>query len=293
MSSEERNDSQNITITRKTVFIALAILLVAGLVIGASLGAFESLAKVFQGEEIVATVNGEEITKEEFAQVLEQQKLQYQMQGIDLNSEEMLPMLKDLEQQVLYNNFIIPILLQQKAKETITVSEEEVEEHYQQYVAAFGGEAELEQQMEAANISRKELDEEIIRELSIDKYLESYMEKYLEDHPEERIDEDIEFSLDEIEDYYQQLREAYDEMKKILEENDPEMPLEQVEMQYQMLVAQYGDPLVEDNFAEIKPLLEKTMRQGKVGQAREEKMQRVIMEHIEDLQEKSEIEIFI
>lgn len=292
MSSEERKNSRSFSVTRKTIFITVALILVAGLTIGVLSGAL-NVTQIFQGEEIVATVNGEEITMDEFARVLEQQKMQYLIQGIDLDSKEMSDMLKELEQHVLESYFIIPVLLQQKAAEEIVVSEDEIEERYREYVDAFGGEAQLAEQMEAANLSRAELDEEITRELSIGNYLDSYLAEYLADHPGERIDENVAFSRDEIEERYHQLRESYAQLKELLKEDDPEMPREQLELQFLQLEEQYGELLAEDDFEAIKPQLAYEMRREIVEHQRQEKEQRIIIAHIEELLEKSEIKKYI
>jgi len=218
--------------------------------------------------------------------------MEYQMQGVDLDSEEMSDTLEELEQHVLDNYFIIPTLIKQKAEEEgITVSSEEVEERYQEYVATFGGEEELLQQLEAVNMTREDIDEDIAHELSIQNYLDYYMEQYLEDNPEEKVVEDeIEVTTEDLEEYYQQLRSDYNEIKELLEEGDPEMPIEQVEAYYELLTEQYGEALEKDDFEAIKPQLEEEIREEMTAQMKEEKLQRVISEHVRKLREQSDIE---
>ncbi len=307
----ENQDNANISITRKTVYIAIAIIIVAGLGISFLLGVFDSPTEVadepevadeldqidemdeVENGEVIATVNGEEVTRAEFNQALEQEKMQYQMQGIDLESEEMADMVGELEEQVLDNYFIIPLILQQKAEKVGTeISDEEIEERYQQYVTEFGGEDALEEQMEMAGLDREELEKEIVKELSLQKYLDNYMDEYLEENPDERIAvEEIDLSDEEVEDRYQQILDAYNELNELLEEDDPEMPREQVEMQLSQIEQQYSDVLETDDFEEAKPILEDEMREGKVAAERQEKQQRVYMDHIEDLRDEFDIDI--
>lgn len=291
----KRKKNTKSSVPRKKGSITIAIVLLVGLALSTSLFGCDGETGISQGEEVIATVNGEEITKEEFAQAIEQEKIQYQMQGIDLDSEEMASTLKELEQQVLDNYFIIPMLITQQAeKEGITISDEEIEERYQEYVTAFGGEEELLEQMELANMSRSKLDDDIVRELSIQNYLEQYMDKYLEENPGERIiEEEIEIERAELEAYYEQIINEIYELKELMEADDPDIPMEQVEMYFLQLEELYGDILEEEYSEEAMLQLEKEMREQRAFQMKEEKVQRVILEHISNLKENSDIEINI
>lgn len=291
----KRKKNTKSSVPRKKGSIKIAIVLLIGLTLSTSLFGCDGETGISQGEEVIATVNGEEITKEEFAQAIEQEKIQYQMQGIDLDSEEMASTLKELEQQVLDNYFIIPMLITQQAeKEGITISDEEIEERYQEYVTAFGGEEELLEQMELANMSRSKLDDDIVRELSIQNYLEQYMDKYLEENSGERIiEEEIEIERAELEAYYEQIINEIYELKELMETDDPDIPMEQVEMYFLQLEELYGDILEEEYSEEAMLQLEKEMREQRAFQMKEEKVQRVILEHISNLKENSDIEINI
>lgn len=298
MTSENNENTKQVKVSRKTMYIAAAVFVVAA-VIGAAafLGVFEDLtdpAEVSENGEIVARVNGEEVTRAEFETILEQEKMQYEMQGMDLESEEMSDMLGELQQHVLDNYFVIPILLEQKAQEEgIEISEEEIEDRYQDYVAQFGGEEQLKEQMAAVDVTRDELDEDIIRELTIQNYIEQYLEEYLEENPEEQIDkESIELSEEEIEHRYQQLQEQYARLKEMIEEDDPDLPREQLEMQLLQIEEQYGEILEEENFEEIKPVLKEEMIEERAAREKQEKEQSILMAHIEELQEESEVETY-
>lgn len=248
---------------------------------------------VGENGEVVATVNGEEIYRVELDQAVEQEMMQYQMEGIDPESDEMEGMIEELEEHVLENYFIIPTMVRQKAEEEgITVGEEEVEARFQEYAEAFGGEEALLDQMAQAQMTREDIDQDIEKELITQNYLDQYMEGYLEDNPEERVEEEeIEISSDEVEEHYEQLRAEYLEVQEMLEEDDPEMPSEQIEMYYQQLVEQYGEALEEDDFEAIKPQLEEELRQQMTEQMKEEKVQRVLSELVQQLREESDIEI--
>lgn len=249
--------------------------------------------EVAENGEVVATVNDEEIYRSELDQAMEQEMMQYEMQGVDLESDEMAEMIDELEEQVLENYFIVPTLVRQKAEEEeITVSEEEVEARFQEYAEAFGGEEALMDQMSQVNMSREDIDRDIVNELTVQSYLDQYMEDYLEENPEEKVvEEEIEITSAELEEHYEQLRTEYLEFREMLEEGDPEMPLEQIEMYYQQLVEQYGEALEEDDFEAIKQQLEEEIRQQMADQMKEEKVQRVLTELVSQLRENSDIEI--
>ncbi|MGM0652268.1 MAG: SurA N-terminal domain-containing protein [Bacillota bacterium] len=243
--------------------------------------------------EVVATVDGEKIFRAELDQAVEQEMMQYEMQGVDLESEEMAGAIDQLEEQVLENYFITPTLVRQKAEEEgIKVSEEEVEARFQEYAEAFGGEEALLNQMAQAGMTREDIDRDIVNELTVQNYLDQYMEEYLEDNPEERVNEaEIELTSDELKEHYEELRSQYLEIQEMLEKEDSEIPSEQIEMYNQQLVERYGKALEKDDFEAIKPQLEEEIRQQMTEQMKEEKVQRVLTELVTQLREESNIEI--
>lgn len=280
----------------KTICIAAAVIVVATVGLAFALGAFEGITdpqEVPDNEEVVATVNGETVSRVEFEQALEQEKMQYQMQGIDLDSEEMSEMLSELENHVLNNYFVIPILLEKRAEAAgINISEDEIEDRYQDYVAQLGGEEQLEEQMAAVDLSRDDLDQDISRELTITKYIEQYLEDYYEENPDEKVDEaSIDLSDDEIEEQYQQLLNHYNNLQEMLEEDDPDMPREQLEAQLSQIEDNYGEMLEEDNFEDIKPILREEMLERRIAQETQAKEQQILTDHFEELREESDIEI--
>jgi len=295
MSNDNNENVKQINISRKTLYLAIAAIAVVGIGIAAMLGLFGDLTgpeEAAANGEVIATVNGEEVTRAEFEQALEQEKMQYEMQGIDLDSEEMSEMLRELEEHVLENYFVVPILLEQRAREMdITASEEEIEERYQEYATQFGGEEELEEQMAALDLSREELEQDITRELILHNYIDRYLEEYLEDNPDEKIDrDDIELEAEEVENQYQQILDQYNQITEMLEEDDPDMPREQLEMQLSQVEERYGHLLEAESFEDVKEEMEEEMIEERIALQRQEKEQRILMEHIETLLEASEVE---
>ncbi len=207
--------------SRKLVIIAAAGLLVIGLTAGFILGLFDNpvpvteqadqagetediaTEKEFENGEVIAIINSKEVTRAEFNQAMEQRKMEYAMHGIDLESEDMAELLKEVENEVIENFFVIPIILEQKAKqEDITITTEEIEERLLEYKDQFGGREQLEEQMQSLNLSREDLEKEIVRELSLKRYLDNFVEKYLGKNPDQVITkEDLAIDPAEVEQY--------------------------------------------------------------------------------------------
>ena len=295
-NNESRENEKKNGVSRKTLYIAATVTILAAVGLAFALGAFEGIsdpAETPGNTEIVATVDGETISRVEFEQALEQEKMQYQMQGIDLDSDEMSEMLSELENQVLNNYFVIPILLENKAKAAgITVDEDEIEDRYQDYVAQFGGEEQLQEQMAAVDLTRDDLEQDINRELTITKYIDQYLEDYYEENPDEIVDEEsIDLSDEQVEEQFQQLLNHYNNLKEMLEEDDPDMPREQLEAQLMQIEEAYGEMLEEDNYDAIKPIIREEILERRIAQERQAKEQQILNDHFEELREESDIEI--
>ncbi|GEM_PF-1017570 len=312
------NNNPDVKVTSKNIYIAIAaaVLIIAGLGISFVLGVFNSLTDVAEETEldetveeteldettegveetengtVIATVNGKEVTRGEFNEALDREIAQYEMHGIDMESEEMQGMEDEIKEQVFENYFVVPILLEQKAEQAnIEISDEEISNRYSEYETQFGGEEALEAQMEQLGMTRDDLEEEIVRELSLQKYLDQYLENYLEENPDEVIDEEeIKPDEEEVKEFYNQLVDSYAELEAMLEEEDSEMPREQIEMQQSQIEEQFRDILEAEDFEEARPILEEEMREDQVAQERQEKEQRIFTELIEKLREESEIE---
>ncbi len=145
---------------------------------------------------VVATVNGEEITKEELLALEEQQKAQLAMMGLDLESEEGAQIVEEMRPKILDNLMTNIALIQKIAEDGISASEAQVEEYYQQYAAQFGGEEIMEQQLEQAGLSKDELMQEISEQLP----LQIYAEKYLAENLKE---DELNFPESEIRELYE------------------------------------------------------------------------------------------
>jgi FKBP-type peptidyl-prolyl cis-trans isomerase (trigger factor) len=145
---------------------------------------------------VVASVNGEEIMKEELLELEEKEKQQLMMMGLDPESDEVAQMMEEARPQILENLIVNVLLMQKIEEEGISASEEKVEEQYQQYVEQFGGEEMLEQQLEQAGITKDELMQEIVKQLSIQNYIKNYLAENLNE-------DELNFSEEELRELYE------------------------------------------------------------------------------------------
>ena len=218
MDNEDKGNNINVSLPRKTLYLIAAAVIIALVAVGAFSGFLDKPLTALQGmfqeesQEVVATVNGEEIAREELEVMLEQQKQQYQMQGMDMDSEDMSDMLEQLERQIL-DSLVANLLMAQAAEEKgISVSEEELEQEYQDLVAQFGGEEELNQQLEAAGITQEEIKEDIARTLPAQKYMESYKEENISEEDLEVSEEELKAVYDQ---YSAQMGEEFGEFEEV------------------------------------------------------------------------------
>jgi len=247
------------------------------------------------GADIVATVNGEEVSRQDFSAAFELELNQLQMQGIDFDSPEMEEAIRELELFVLDNYFVIPMLVAQKAvEEGIEVSEAEIEERFQQFADSYGGEELLLQQMAEINFTREDIDRDIRQELLINSYLDSYIDHYYSENPGAVIDqESIDIDFVEVEEYYTMIVEEYTELSAMLEDEESAMPNEQIEAYLMQLEEQYGDLTDPDGLEEAREVIEGELRQFKAAQQEEQLLQQILADHIAELQENSLVEIFL
>ncbi|MFO7952462.1 MAG: SurA N-terminal domain-containing protein [Bacillota bacterium] len=172
-----------------------------------------------EGDEsaVIATVNGEEILKEELLAMEEQEKEQMAMMGMDPEDAETEQMMEEMRPEILENLVLMTLLEQQAEKEGITAEEKDVEEYYQQFVQQAGGEEAMEQQLAQADITEDELKEDIADQLPT----ELYLEKYIDEHFDE---EDLDITEEE-------LRELYEAQKQQMEQQMDTQEMEEMEVE--------------------------------------------------------------
>lgn len=149
---------------------------------------------------VAALVNDEVILLEEILLREQQQRQGMVEQGQDPDTEEMQEWLSGQRPGML-DNLITTTLLRQRAVEAgVTVSDEDIDNQIDQYVAQFGSREALDEQVQASGMSQDEFRSMIADELLFDEYLENYVAENLSE-------DDLDFSEEELREAYQQMQQ--------------------------------------------------------------------------------------
>ncbi len=127
-----------------------------------------SPAKEYEGSEVLAAVDGEEISASEVEPIVEQQMQGMQQQGRQVNAQ----MEQMLRKRVLDNVIKNKLIIQEAKDRNIEVSKEEVEQTYQEQARMLGGESNLNQRLSQAGVSGDEFREQIRQKAVVDKLKE-------------------------------------------------------------------------------------------------------------------------
>ena len=145
--------------------------------------------------EVVATVNDEEIYEGELEMMVQQMMMQ---QGMDPQDEQMAGMEEQMKQDVL-DELIMSNLLAQKVQEKgIGLSEEEVDEEYQQMVEMSGGEEAFEEQLAMMGETPEGIKEEIASYSAPQLYFEHHFREKAEERGIEPTEEELEEEYESI-----------------------------------------------------------------------------------------------
>lgn len=158
---------------RKKIIVALtALLMMAIFITGCS-----SSTKLSQ--DAVAAVNGNSITLAEFEKTLALQKMSYEAQlGPDIFNQDMgtgMTLLDSIKQSVLEKLVLDEVILQEAAKNDITVTDEEIEESYGPYVMFTEENEAFKQFAEENNIDEAYIKQQITKDVTIHKYRDLYI----------------------------------------------------------------------------------------------------------------------
>jgi len=205
--------------------------------------------------QVVATVNGEEITSQQLAQQANVNQILQQVSQVDqqlaqilASSEAGSKVLEELQNAKL-DSIIDNVLLKQAAEEAdITLSQDEKDEIYQQQKSAILEQQQMNEEQFLSILEQQGYENE-----------DAYKEEF-SNNPQIKINKLIEQEvLSNIEISEEELKEAYEQNKDALEQSGQD-----------------------SSYEEIKPQLEQMLKQQKQSQA--------IQEYLEQLREEAEIE---
>lgn len=157
-------------------------------------------------EDSVAIVNGEPISKSEFGINFDINKKMYENQlGKDIMSKDMgqgRNFEEELKQVVLDNLIVEKIILQDAEKQKITVSDKEVEEAIDQFIASVGGQEKLKEFLKQNNMTEDFMEKRMKIEMIVNKYRNHFFESIISE-------EDIKKQYDENKDAYISIRASH------------------------------------------------------------------------------------
>ncbi|WP_205684280.1 SurA N-terminal domain-containing protein [Clostridium formicaceticum] len=122
---------------------------------------------------IVALVNGKEIQRSDFENVLENMKLSYQQFGLDFDSEENKEMLELMKEEALNNLIQQELLLQSALEKNYAASQDEIDHELEQIKAQFGTDEEFDMALEANHLTLDALIESIANEIMLAQYIQN------------------------------------------------------------------------------------------------------------------------
>ncbi len=187
--------------------------------------------------DVVATVNGEEITKEEFEPIFTTNYEQYAPQAAasgDQSNEELQSNLKEQTAESLINQ---ELLVQEAKAGDYEVKEEDVDEQVSSLKEQFESDEEYQQALEEQGYTEEELREEARTSLQIQALLDEELE-------------DVEVTDKEVEEMYNQMTQGQGEDAGSLEDLRPQIEQQLKSQKQQQQQQEYTDQLRED--AEIE-----------------------------------------
>ncbi|WP_158736418.1 SurA N-terminal domain-containing protein [Alteribacillus sp. YIM 98480] len=191
--------------------------------------------------DVVAEVNGEEISKDEFESVYVSTLNTYAMQGMNIEEQDDGGEMKQQIQEQTVEQLIGQELLVQEANNReLSASQDEVEAELSSLKERFGSDEEFQQALESENLSEDDLQSDIEKQVKV--------EKLVEDEAGE-----IEVSEDELREMYEQMSQAQDGEEG---EDSPSFEEMKPQLEEQMVQQKEGE--------EIQKLVEELRESGDV-----------------------------
>lgn len=161
--------------------------------------------------DVVATVNGEDITGDELAANVQQTAQTAKQQGLDPTKAEVR---QQIETQALTSLINTKLLAQAAAKADITASDEEIDAQLTQLTNQLGGEDKLQEQLDNAGITKEQLRTDISQQIVLNAYVEQNTDV-----------SNIEVTDQEITDFYNSVTESADASSSVptLEDVKPQI----------------------------------------------------------------------
>ena len=226
----------------KRILTGILLLSVAVLVLGAcSNDSSKGNTEKENKEDLVATVDGKGISKQQYEKELEAMKATYAQQGM---SEDQMDskMKKELEKSVLDQMINAELLLQIAEKDGISVEDKEVDAELDNIKGNFEDEKKFEEALKSNEMTEKELKSQLKKQLTVNKYLDSKIGKV------EVTDEEIQTRYDQ----YTELAKAQEQEPEELEKIKPQLEQQVISEKENAKISKLVEDLRKENEDKIK-----------------------------------------
>lgn len=190
----------------KRIFTGIFLLSIAVLVLGAcSKDSSKGNAEQNKNkEDLVATVNGEGISKEKYEKELEATKASYEQQGMPADQMDS-KMKAELEKSVLDQMVNAELLLQTAEKDGISVDQKEMDTELENIKSNFENDKQFEEALKKNKLTESDLKDQMKKQMMVTKYLDSKIGK-------------VEVTEQEVQALYDQYKQQTESQKQKPEE---------------------------------------------------------------------------
>ena len=220
------------------------LLAVSVLVLGACSNETSEKGKADNKKEMVATVNGEGILKEDYEKQLESTKATYQQQG--MNPEELDSKAKEeMEQTVLDQLINVELLLQTAQDKVESIPQSEVDSELKNVKSQFEDDKQYKVALKENKLTEKELKVQLKEQLMITKYIDSSIGE-------------VTVSDDEVKTVYEQYKQQLETQKQKPEDFEavkPQLEQQAIAQKKEEKLSKLIEELRKNNEKNIKILL--------------------------------------
>ncbi len=217
----------------KRIFSGILLLSIAVLVLGACSNndSTKQNAEKETTGDVVATVDGKDISKKDYDKELESMKATYEQQGMTADQMDS-KMLAELEQSVLDQMINAELLLQAAEKDGVSVEQKELDAELEKIKTNFADEKQYEDALKQNELTEKELMAQLKKQMTVIQYLDSKIGKV------EASDEEIQAMYDQYKQQAEGQKQTPEELDKIKPELEQQILAQKKDEQTTKLVEQ-------------------------------------------------------
>lgn len=226
----------------KRILTGIFLLSIAVLVLGAcSNDSSKGNTEKENKEDMVATVDGEGISKQQYEKELEATKASYAQQGMPVDQMDSKQQ-EELEKSVLDQMINAELLLQSAEKDGISVEDKEIDAELEKIKGNFEDEKQFEDALKKNEMTEKDLKGQLKKQLTVNKYLDGKIGKV------EATDEEIQAMYDQ----YTQLAKAQEQEPEKLEKIKPQLEQQVLSEKENEKISKFVEDLRKENEDKIK-----------------------------------------